>query len=184
MELIDDVRDYLQLVIERLERMSRLNGLNLNISELKKEASRLSSIIVQRDNFDSNVKVLGSEYQVSRIVMKRSLFTLHVHLECACEKYDEGCNCFGCWLDRGGFGFHHFQEMFYREGIINDLIVQHHNMILLLKDKNLTKEGKELADSQRELTRTIAKQIFLKELNKYRQQKIKDYIKSTKSKRL
>lgn len=36
MELIDDVRDYLQLVIERLERMSRLNGLNLNISELKK----------------------------------------------------------------------------------------------------------------------------------------------------
>lgn len=174
MELIDNVRDYLQLVIERLEGMSRLNGLNLNISELKKEASRLSSIIVQRDNFDSNVKVLGSEYTVSRIAIKGSLSTLHVHLESGCEKYDDGCNCFSCWLYRGS-GFYHFQEMFYREGIINDLIVQHHNMILLLKDKNSTKEGKELADSQRELTLTIAKQIFLKEYNKYKQQKIKDY---------
>lgn len=175
MELIDDVRDYLQLVIDRLEGMSSLNCLKLDISELKKEASRLSSIIVKRDNFNSNVKVLSSEYTVSRIVMKRSISSLDVHFDYSCEKYDEGCNCFGCWLVRRGDGFYDFYERFYREGIINDLIVQHHNMILLLRDKNSTKEEKELADSQRELTLTIAKQIFLKEFNKYKQQKIKDY---------
>ena len=87
------------------------------------------------------------------------------------------CDCFDCWSFRNEdkYDEYAFIDNFIENGNVNDLIIQHYEMHGIVKDENSSKEMKKLADTQRELTLTIARQRFLKEYNKFKQQKLQDY---------
>ena len=87
------------------------------------------------------------------------------------------CDCFGCWSFRNEnkYDEYAFIDNFIESGNVNDLIIQHYEMNDIVKDENSSMEMKKLANTQRELALTIARQRFLKEYNKFKQQKLQDY---------
>lgn len=87
------------------------------------------------------------------------------------------CDCFNCWSFRNESKYdeYAFIDNFIESGNVNDLIIQHYEMNDIVKDENSSMEMKKLANTQRELALIVAKQRFLKEYNKFKQQKLQDY---------